>query len=393
MEIILRLGDPDPIEEVLFSRSFCLRYLKAFFHSDRILEVSPEKVFTVGALRELTEAQTVLIINEDELLVTPHLFHILPPLLADGPWSALVPALSPARFDHQRPPLLYPYHTVRTFLETADILAKSRPARPKTLKLPAEWPCVFLHTEALDDLPSETPLEHLWSQWAIEGRLGTVDTCFVHRFAFVHQSPREDLIKLIPETAAKVLDVGCAYGALGRYLKSLRPCHVTGIERNPHMARAAAAFYDTVLTCPVEEARFEGRFDAVVCGDVLEHLLHPSTVLRYLWETVTDDGVLIASVPNTAHWSVVLDLALGRFETVPAGFLCSTHIRFFTEEDLLLLLDQADWSVELMERDESTPTPTGQRFMETLVSAGFGDERSLRTERFRLRARKKRRGL
>lgn len=388
MDIVLRLGDPDPIEEVVFSRRFCLRYLETF-SGGRILCRPPRKVNTVGALRSFARADTVFVVNEDEVLVTPHIFEIIPERLSRGPWAALMPALSPARHAAQQAPLPYPYHTVRTFLETADILRASRSPEPRRLPAEAEWPCLFLRREALDDLPGDTPLETLWPRWAHEGRMGVVDACFVHRFAFVHESPREDLVRLIPETARCILDVGCAYGSLGRRLKSLRPCHVTGIERNPHMAQAAAAFYDAVITLPVEDARFDRCFDAVVCGDVIEHLRDPWSVLARLTEAVTDDGVLIASVPNTGHWSVVMDLALGRFEMVPAGFLCSTHLRFFTEKDLTLLLDQAGWAVESLERDQSPPTPTGSRFIQTVSSAGFGDEQSLITERFRVKARKK----
>ena len=388
MDVVLRVGPPDPIEEVLFSRRFCRRYLEAFCGSARILDVTPEKVSTVGSLRDLAKAPILFVINEDDVLITPHLFRMLPLLLQKGSWAALMPSLSPARFDSQRAPLLYPYHTVRTFLETADILAQSRPALPQTVKDQAEWPCVVVQTAALDELPADTPVDQLWPEWAAQGRLGLVDACFVHRFGFVHQSPREDLVRLIPEKAASVLDVGCAYGALGRYLKSLRPCRVTGVERNAHMARAAAAFYDEVITGGVEEAQFHKRFDAVVCGDVIEHLVHPAEVLRRLAEALHDDGVLVASVPNTGHWSVVMDLAQGRFEMVPAGFLCVSHVRFFTEKDLGLLLDEAGFVVEVMERDQSPPTPEGARFINALLSAGLGDEESLRTERFRFRARK-----
>lgn len=390
MDIILRVGEPDPIEEVLFSRSFCRRYLKVFCDgARRIVQRPPEALVTVGDLRALTQARIVFLINEDELLVTPHIFRMIPERLHQDSWWALAPALSPARYPAQQAPLLYPYHTVRTLLETADILAASRPATPRTIEGAAEWTCVFFLTSALHSLSTDTPLDTLWPQWAAQGRLGIVDACFVHRFGFVHQSPREDLLRLIPDHAASVLDVGCAYGALGRHIKKLRPCYVAGIERNGHMARAAAAHYDAVWVGSVEDVRWNRRFDAVICGDVLEHLVHPSAVLRRLGDALTDDGVLIASVPNTGHWSVVMDLALGRFETVPAGLLCSSHLRFFTEKELLLLLEESSWAVEQLERDQSLPTPAGARFIEALVSAGLGDEVSLRTERFRLRARKK----
>ena len=63
-------------------------------------------------------------------------------------------------------------------------------------------------------------------------------------------------------------------------------------------------------------------FDAVICGDVLEHLRDPARVLGILRESLAADGVLIASIPNIKHWSVIHPL------------LVSDH---FTYEDCGLL--------------------------------------------------------
>jgi hypothetical protein len=81
-----------------------------------------------------------------------------------------------------------------------------------------------------------------------------------------------------------------------------------------------------------------------------------------------------------------MDLAGGRFEMIPAGLLCVTHIRFFTEEEIRNLLAKVGLQIEIMERVQTTPTPQGERFIQTLVSAKLGNEESLRTESLRFRA-------
>ncbi len=84
-----------------------------------------------------------------------------------------------------------------------------------------------------------------------------------------------------------------------------------------------------------------------------------------------------------------MDLAQGRFEMIPVGLLCMSHIRFFTEIELRNLLHSSGLEIELLDRDSPPPTPpNGERFISTLISAGMGDEVSLRTSELRFRARK-----
>ncbi|MBI1755652.1 MAG: methyltransferase domain-containing protein, partial [Fimbriimonas ginsengisoli] len=50
----------------------------------------------------------------------------------------------------------------------------------------------------------------------------------------------------------------------------------------------------------------ERHFDCVIFGDTLEHLKEPEALLRRLRRHVKRDGLLIANVPNIAHWSVIV---------------------------------------------------------------------------------------
>ena len=45
--------------------------------------------------------------------------------------------------------------------------------------------------------------------------------------------------------------------------------------------------------------------DALVYGDVLEHLREPWAVLARHVPLLSDDGLLIACIPNVQHWSVL----------------------------------------------------------------------------------------
>src|SRR6202012_5311113 len=54
---------------------------------------------------------------------------------------------------------------------------------------------------------------------------------------------------------------------------------------------------------------------------------------------LADDGALVLSVPNVAHWSVVLPLLTNdRWRYEDAGLLDRTHVHFFTLTEAELML-------------------------------------------------------
>jgi SAM-dependent methyltransferase len=102
-----------------------------------------------------------------------------------------------------------------------------------------------------------------------------------------------------------------------------------------------------VVVADLESARplLHGPFDAIVYGDVLEHLSDPRAVLQALDQTLTPGGTVIVSVPNVAHLWVRLSLLAGRFDYADRGILDRTHLRFFTRRTLLELLRDAGLAV------------------------------------------------
>lgn len=143
----------------------------------------------------------------------------------------------------------------------------------------------------------------------------------------------------------RVLDVGCANGALGRMLK-VRGCRVSGLEMDGAAAQVAQQVLDDVLVGDVGDVDLVGHFgeasfDVVVFGDVLEHLADPCAVLKRVRPLLTGSGSVLASIPNVAHGSVRLSLLNGRFDYRPLGLLDSTHLRFFTRGSVHELFREA----------------------------------------------------
>jgi methionine biosynthesis protein MetW len=162
---------------------------------------------------------------------------------------------------------------------------------------------------------------------------------------------RPEVRALVPAGARRVLDVGCGAGALGAALREERGIEVVGLELFPEAAARAAERLDQAIEADLEqleELPFEpGHFDAMVFGDVLEHLHDPHRLLRVLRPWLADGGALVCSIPNVGHWSVVLPLlAQDRWPYADAGLLDRTHVHFFTLTEAAAMLSDCGYAVE-----------------------------------------------
>lgn len=155
-----------------------------------------------------------------------------------------------------------------------------------------------------------------------------------------------------------LLDVGAADGLLSRHLTA-RGWRVTGLEADPEVARAGAEHCERMIVADLnqETPAVDGPFDAIVYGDVLEHLVDPGGALAALNRALAPNGVVVISVPNVAHLWVRLSLLAGRFDYADRGILDRTHLRFFTRRSLRALLHEAGLAVL---RATATPVPLYQ---------------------------------
>jgi 2-polyprenyl-3-methyl-5-hydroxy-6-metoxy-1,4-benzoquinol methylase len=144
----------------------------------------------------------------------------------------------------------------------------------------------------------------------------------------------------------RVLDVGCATGYLARAMAA-QGCTVSGVEVDTDAAAEARPVLKDLVVGDLQHLDLtdtfgERAFDAVVFGDVLEHLTDPLKLLRASIGLLDEGGFVVVSIPNIAHGSVRLSLLKGRFEYQSLGLLDSTHVRFFTLESLEALFRDAE---------------------------------------------------
>ncbi len=149
---------------------------------------------------------------------------------------------------------------------------------------------------------------------------------------------------------ARVLEVGCSSGYVGRSLIRENGCHVTGVEVDANAAKEARANGLEVIEGSLEDAAFRaslpGGFDFVVATDVLEHLREPAAVLADFPRWLAPSGQAIIAVPNIANWDMRRRLFFdGDFEYQETGILDRTHVHFFTWDTLHALVERQGWTV------------------------------------------------
>ncbi|MEW6162055.1 MAG: bifunctional glycosyltransferase family 2 protein/class I SAM-dependent methyltransferase [Nitrospirota bacterium] len=140
------------------------------------------------------------------------------------------------------------------------------------------------------------------------------------------------IVNLIPPTAKNILDVGCGAGLCGKEIRGagIRG-NIVGIEINPVVAKDAEMHMDRVIVGDVENLDIPGdtKFDCIILGDILEHLIDPWTILRKLSECLSEDGIVIASIPNIRHYKIIKDILRDRWFYRKDGILDGGHLRFF----------------------------------------------------------------
>ncbi|CUA96665.1 rhamnan synthesis F family protein [Thiomonas bhubaneswarensis] len=185
---------------------------------------------------------------------------------------------------------------------------------------------------------------HLWE---------SLDTPEPTEVGAYHSNPRADLLALLREPPKRVLDIGCASGAMGAYLKQTFPnVELWGVESNADVAPLAQAHYHKVISGLLQDIDLaahglkKGSIDTLVLADVLEHMPNPWRTLDALRHWLTPDAQVLVSLPNARNLWLIDQLAQGNWTYEPSGILDITHLRFFTREEGRRMLEQTGYSVE-----------------------------------------------
>ena len=376
------------IEEVKFCRFFCKEKSMSMSAGESLdlYWIDYDPGISIEKLLSQNNASLILVVTDPEILLSyTAIMSMVRCVKKIG--YATGPVYNLTDYSNQQADILTPYLNITSLQEIiSEFYTKETFCHEVKMLDPS---CIIYPLDYFDRLPS-SKIQCSFLDFAKMDFPKNVDrAALVHRFGDYYEGERADLIELIPQDVKEVLDVGCAQGGYGRRLKSVRAdISIIGVEMNHTMAVKAQQYYDHVFVGKLEDISFERNIDLINCGDVVEHLYNPWGMLNKLHTLLKIRGNLVLSVPNIGHWSIVRDLLKGRFEYVPVGLLCISHIRWFTEQSIKKALKDAGFEIDIFKRQQLPPTKSGKEFVRSMVREKWADENSLLTNEFIIRAKK-----
>ena len=154
---------------------------------------------------------------------------------------------------------------------------------------------------------------------------------------FVFVPERIPLFVAAIGTGNRVLDLGCRTGALTRHF--LEGNTVVGLDVDQAALEKAAALGIEPVQANVEEMLpfDDASFDAVVAGELFEHLQFPDGLVAEIYRVLRPGGVVVGSVPNAFRVQSRLRFLRGKPpEDDP------THLRMFSRDAMRALLSEFD---------------------------------------------------
>ena len=178
---------------------------------------------------------------------------------------------------------------------------------------------------------------------------------------------RPEISDLVTTKVNRILDVGASSGNFAESLLLQSKCNEAyGIEPFPEAAKVAESRLTKVYHGGVEEniKNLENKFfDIIFFNDVLEHLQNPNQVLIDIKSKLTENGLIISSIPNVAYINNLYTLIFNQdWEYVDSGILDKTHLRFFTKKSILRMFDECGYNIDLIKGNPYCQKPLRKKF-------------------------------
>ena len=182
--------------------------------------------------------------------------------------------------------------------------------------------------------------------------LDTNERKFIEKWGF-HPSKytyiKKEVIELIrqdPFDDFSVLDIGCGSGAtLARIQRNYPNVILDGIEKNEQAAHIANLLFSIecgdIETIEIPKNKV---YDYIILSGVMEHIREPEKVLKKVRKHLKPGGKLLLSAYNIMHISALYQIIQGKFYYGTQA-LNREHIRYFTGQDLITLLEECGFNI------------------------------------------------
>jgi predicted TPR repeat methyltransferase len=163
-----------------------------------------------------------------------------------------------------------------------------------------------------------------------------------------------EMLRRFTPRGGTLLDLGASAGHLGAAVRDHFD-RTLGFEYEVACIGSLHKIFDHAAIADLETIRrLPSGIDAIVLGDVLEHLRDPQSLLKLVHDALGAKGRAFISVPNIANITVRLGLLLGVFEYRDRGILDNTHLRFYTMRTIRRQIEGAGFRI-LAVRGSSVP--------------------------------------
>lgn len=184
-----------------------------------------------------------------------------------------------------------------------------------------------------DDIPAQSEFDEYYKQmskYENEHINGQVSESALSTYRAIV----ETVGPFLADKNARILDVGCATGALLAEFKAAGYQNVTGADPSPSCARTARQLYDIqVLNSPISEIpNFAAPFDFLILNSVLEHIRDVNASLQSLRGLLKPGGMIWIEVPDTARFAQWTSAAFQQFSM--------EHVNFFSAASLQNLMQK-----------------------------------------------------
>jgi 2-polyprenyl-3-methyl-5-hydroxy-6-metoxy-1,4-benzoquinol methylase len=168
-----------------------------------------------------------------------------------------------------------------------------------------------------------------------------------------YREPQPELLRFMPTTAQRVVDLDCADGKFSAKVKDRTGAEVWGISSDEQATRHARTLIDHVLVGAADQRIADlpdAYFDVIICNGVLERFVDPGATLAQLRSKLEPEGAVIAVVPNIRFLPALSQVLFRKdFPQEDFGTFDRTSLRFFTRRSIKRIFRQAGFALQRVE--------------------------------------------
>jgi len=144
----------------------------------------------------------------------------------------------------------------------------------------------------------------------------------------------------------KILDIGCATGALLSVFKLRRYLDLWGIDPSPSCVKAVRKLYGIKASIDsIASLKTNKKFDLIILSAVLEHLVDFDSSMRKIRSLLNKGGLLFVGVPDAERFD--------KFISAPFQQFSVEHINYFSRLSLQNLLGSFGFEVVKTKKGKS----------------------------------------